>query len=66
VAGALAWSYALTLGLALVYLGEHYAADLLAGAALAEGVRRAAPGAAPIASRFAGLLARLQALGQGG
>ncbi len=41
--GALAWSYALTLGYALVHLGEHYVTDLLAGALLAEGVRRAAP-----------------------
>jgi membrane-associated phospholipid phosphatase len=39
VAGAVGWSYALLLGLALVYLGEHYAADLLAGALLAETVR---------------------------
>jgi hypothetical protein len=31
------------LGFALVYLGEHYVIDLLAGATLAEGVRRAAP-----------------------
>ena len=29
-----------TLGFALVYLGEHYVVDLLAGLALAEGVRR--------------------------
>ena len=27
VAGAIGWTYAGTLGLALVYLGEHYAAD---------------------------------------
>jgi len=39
VSGAVGWSYALLLGLALVYLGEHYAADLLAGALLAETVR---------------------------
>jgi membrane-associated phospholipid phosphatase len=39
VAGAVGWSYALTLGLALVYLGEHYAADLAGGALLAETVR---------------------------
>jgi PAP2 superfamily protein len=38
--GALGWSYALTLGFALVYLGEHYVIDLLAGLALAEVVRR--------------------------
>lgn len=42
-AGAVGWTYASLLGLALVYLGEHYAADLLAGAALAEIVRREAP-----------------------
>jgi len=47
VAGALGWSYALTLGFALVYLGEHYVVDLIAGFALAEGVRRAEPRAEP-------------------
>ena len=41
VAGALGFSYAALLGLALVYLGEHYVADLIAGAALAETVRTA-------------------------
>ena len=34
VAGALAFAYAAVLGFALVYLGEHYVVDLLAGAAL--------------------------------
>jgi membrane-associated phospholipid phosphatase len=47
VPGALGWTYALTLGFALVYLGEHYVVDLLAGAALAEGIRAAAPKATP-------------------
>jgi membrane-associated phospholipid phosphatase len=47
VEGAVGWSYALTLGFALVYLGEHYLVDLLAGAALTMGVRRAAPAFAP-------------------
>src|SRR3954453_817299 len=42
-AGVLGWAYAGTLGVALVYLGEHYVVDLVAGLALAEGVRRAAP-----------------------
>ena len=37
------------LGLALVYLGEHYVVDLAAGLALAEGVRAGAPAAAPLA-----------------
>jgi len=44
--GALGWTYALTLGFGLVYLGEHYVIDLVAGLALAEGTRRAAPYAA--------------------
>ncbi len=47
VAGALGYAYAGTLGLALVYLGEHYAIDLIAGAALAEGVNRAAKPVSP-------------------
>ena len=51
VEGVVGWSYALTLGLALVYLGEHYVVDLLAGMALTETVRRHGP-------RFAPLLAR--------
>jgi hypothetical protein len=49
--GAFGWAYALTLGYALVYLGEHYVTDLVAGFALAEGVRRAAPRVAPLAER---------------
>jgi membrane-associated phospholipid phosphatase len=60
VAGGVAWTYAALLGLALVYLGEHYAADLLAGAALAEGVRRAAPRVTPVARGFSLLLQRLE------
>ncbi len=51
VAGAVGSLYAGTLGLALVYLGEHYAADLLAGAALTETVRLA--GSARAAAREA-------------
>jgi membrane-associated phospholipid phosphatase len=46
-AGVLGWAYAGTLGAALVYLGEHYVVDLLAGLALAEGIRAGAPVAAP-------------------
>ena len=45
--GALGWAYAGTLGFALVYLGEHYVVDLVAGFALAEGVRRARAGREP-------------------
>ena len=48
-AAPLAWANAATLGTALVYLGEHYVVDLAAGLALAEGVRRGTPAAAPLA-----------------
>jgi hypothetical protein len=43
VEGAVGWGYALTLGFGLVYLGEHYVTDLLAGAGLVAGVRRGEP-----------------------
>jgi membrane-associated phospholipid phosphatase len=66
ISGLIGWSYALTLGLALVYLGEHYAADLLAGAALAETVRGGAPRLTPAARRVAGLIRRLQLLAGNG
>ena len=59
VAGAVGWTYAFTLGLALVYLGEHYAVDLIGGAALTEAVRFAAPRLAPL---YAQISARLQSL----
>jgi membrane-associated phospholipid phosphatase len=48
VAGAAGWTYAALLALALVYLGEHYAVDLIAGAALVESVRAGAPRATPL------------------
>jgi hypothetical protein len=60
-AGALGWSYALTLGVALVYLGEHYVVDLLAGLALAEGIRVGAPAVAPFAARFSTAVRALEA-----
>jgi membrane-associated phospholipid phosphatase len=66
VAGAVGWGYAVTLGVALVYLGEHYLIDLIAGAALTETVRAAAPLLAPLGGRLGGLLDGLQALGEGG
>lgn len=40
--GALAWLYAASMGLALVYLGEHYVVDLMAGLATAVVAWRAA------------------------
>jgi membrane-associated phospholipid phosphatase len=53
------WTYAATLGFALVYLGEHYVTDLIAGLALAEAVRLAAPRLAPAAKSAADVLRRL-------
>jgi hypothetical protein len=61
VAGALGWAYASTLGVALVYLGEHYAIDLIAGAALTAAVRRLGPSAAPTLLRCARAVAALEA-----
>jgi membrane-associated phospholipid phosphatase len=61
VEGAVGWTYAATLGVALVYLGEHYVVDLLAGLALTEGVRRAAPRFAPVARAFSRAVQRLEA-----
>jgi hypothetical protein len=61
VAGTLGWAYASTLGLALVYLGEHYAIDLIAGAALTAAVRRLGPRAGPVLVRAGRAVAALEA-----
>jgi membrane-associated phospholipid phosphatase len=66
LAGALGFSYTLTLGFALVYLGEHYVVDLLAGAALTIAMRRLAPRAAPLTEWFAGALGALEAVAHEG
>jgi membrane-associated phospholipid phosphatase len=58
-AGVLGFTYAATLGFALVYLGEHYLIDLLAGAALTGAVRRWGPRAAPALMRAARAVAAL-------
>jgi membrane-associated phospholipid phosphatase len=65
VEGALGWGYALTLGFALVYLGEHYVTDLAAGALLVAAVRRGEPLAEPLARRVNGSLQRLERLASG-
>jgi membrane-associated phospholipid phosphatase len=57
VAGTVGFAYVGLLGVALVYLGEHYAADLLGGALLTESVRSAAPRLTPLARS---LVARLE------
>ena len=66
VAGAVAWGYTATLGFALVYLGEHYVVDLLAGAALTTAVRRLGPYAGPAISRFGGAVAAIEASAHAG
>jgi hypothetical protein len=61
VAGAVGWAYAGTLGLALVYLGEHYVVDLAAGYALTELVRHGSPRVAPATVAVSRLVQRLEA-----
>ena len=61
VAGVLGWTYAATLGVALVYLGEHYVVDLAAGAVLAETIRKATPLVSPFAQRLSDAIQALEA-----
>jgi len=63
--GAVGWGYALTLGFALVYLGEHYVTDLAAGAALVAGVRVAEPLAEPLVLDVNRGLRRLERIANG-
>jgi membrane-associated phospholipid phosphatase len=65
VAGAAGWWYATTLGFALVYLGEHYVVDLVAGAALVTAVRRGERYADPIARLVSDAVQRLEAIANG-
>jgi membrane-associated phospholipid phosphatase len=59
-AGAVGGAYAAALALALVYLGEHYAIDLIAGAALVATVRLGEPLADPAARALSTALQRLE------
>jgi len=45
--GAIGWTYVAAASFAIVYLGEHYVADVVVGLLIAEAVRRAEPLAAP-------------------
>jgi len=63
--GAAGWAYALTLGFALVYLGEHYVTDLAAAAALVVAVREAEPLAEPLVLGVNRRLQRLERLANG-
>jgi membrane-associated phospholipid phosphatase len=57
---AVGWAYALSLGFGLVYLGEHYVVDLIAGFALAEGIWRVAPHAEPAVRALVSAIQRLE------
>ncbi len=63
--GAVGWAYALTLGFALVYLGEHYVTDLAAGAALVVAVREGEELAEPLVLGVNRQLQRLERLANG-
>ena len=58
--GAAGWGYAAALGFALVYLGEHYVLDLIAGAAIVAAVRRGEPLVEPLAQAVSRGLQRLE------
>lgn len=61
VAGAVAWTYTALLGVALVYLGEHYLADIVGGAVLTEAVRAGSPRLAPVVRAISAPVQALQA-----
>jgi membrane-associated phospholipid phosphatase len=63
--GVAGWGYALTLGFALVYLGEHYVTDLIAGALLVAAVRRGEPLVEPLVLRVNRVLQRLERVSTG-
>ncbi len=65
LSGAVGFTYAATLGFALVYLGEHYVVDLIAGAALTGVVWRLGPRAAPLLKRIASGIGSLEEIAHG-
>jgi membrane-associated phospholipid phosphatase len=66
LAGAVGFGYTVTLGFALIYLGEHYVIDLVGGAALTMFVRRAGPRAGPFLRRLRACVAVLEERALGG
>ncbi|MDQ3759617.1 MAG: phosphatase PAP2 family protein, partial [Actinomycetota bacterium] len=64
-AGAVGGAYAAILGFALVYLGEHYVTDLVAGAALVAAVRLGEPLAEPLMMRVSAGLQELERIATG-
>lgn len=65
VEGVLGGAYSATLGFALVYLGEHYVTDLLAGALLVALVRKGEPLAEPLVIRATEAIQRLEGIARG-
>jgi membrane-associated phospholipid phosphatase len=65
VEGAVGWTYAGTLGFALVYLGEHYVTDLIAGALLVAAAQQAESLAEPVVSSINGALRSLERIASG-
>jgi membrane-associated phospholipid phosphatase len=65
VEGTIGWTYAATLGFALVYLGEHYVTDLIAGGLLVAGVNKIEPMIEPTVTRINGGLQRLERIASG-
>ncbi len=63
--GIAGWAYAGTLGFALVYLGEHYVVDLLAGAALVVAIRRGERYVEPVAQAVSRALQQLERIATG-
>jgi membrane-associated phospholipid phosphatase len=65
VEGIAGWAYVSALGFALVYLGEHYVIDLLAGAAIVVAVRRGERYVDPLAQAVSRGLQRLERIAHG-
>jgi membrane-associated phospholipid phosphatase len=65
VEGIAGWAYVGALGVALVYLGEHYVIDLLAGAAIVVAVRRGERYVDPVAQTVSRGLQRLERIAHG-
>jgi PAP2 superfamily len=65
VEGIAGWAYVGGLGFALVYLGEHYVIDLLAGAAIVVAVRRGERYVDPLAQAVSRGLQRLERIAHG-
>lgn len=61
-AGMVGWTYAGVLGLALVYLGEHYVIDLIAGLGLVAAVRFGEPLAEPFALAVSRVVQELESI----